>query len=528
MRLTLLLLITVFISTIFWPELLSGGHLLFCVLLTFIFLSTAHLRVFALIPFALIYFNIYALLTLTGQPFIFTGGHQGALSQRLNDKQDHNIVVRVNSLISQKNQGYFRATLLEIDAKPLSFSPQLEMRWYKPTLKIQAGEVHRFQGRLKTLNKRLNPGTFDRQKWQYSHHIAYQFSIKKHLSVQSTDLSLRGKLYQSMQGLTQGYRYQGVILALSFADKSLLSVIQKEQIREWGVAHLFVISGLHIGLLFSAVFFMMSRFHVFLLGWAHWHVASVLALSVACFYAYLAGFSLPTQRALLLLFLSVGILSMRRQCSLLDIVPLLLCILLINDPLAVLSMSLWLSYGAICIIFLFCWRFPAYFKRPKKSGVLRRVGHYFKLLLGVQFAITALMIPLQIHYFSALSVGGMLMNLFAIPVFSLCVIPLILLALFCSLGSIPVATVLISVVDTLLGYFFFLLDNLPAYYFYFSAQQSAMILSLFTLFFVSWVITWHGVYALTARFVVCSLLILMISDYLQKKTRCTNVVCRSY
>ena len=306
MRLALLLLITVFISTIFWPELLHQSHLILCALLTLVFLAIPHLRIFSLIPLALIYFNIYTLITLTGQPFAFSDERKGSLLKVVNDKQDHNIIVRVNSLISHKNRGYFSATLIQIDGQRLSFTPKIEMRWYKPTLEIQAGQLHQFQGRLKTLNKRLNPGAFDRQKWQYSRHIGYQFSIKKHLTIISTSVSLRAKLYQSMQRLTQDTNYQGVILALSFAEKSLLSASQKELIKVWGIAHLFVISGLHIGLLFGGVFFLLSRFRFFLQGWLHWHVASVVALSIACFYAYLAGLSLPTQRAVLLLFLSVN------------------------------------------------------------------------------------------------------------------------------------------------------------------------------------------------------------------------------
>ena len=208
---------------------------------------------------------------------------------------------------------------------------------------------------------------------------------------------------------------------------------------------------------------------------------------------------------------------MRRKCSLLDILPLLLCLLLINDPLAVLSMSLWLSYFALCIIFLFCWRFPHFLKKPKKAGLLARGLHYFKLLFWVQIAISTLMMPLQIHYFSALSLGGVAINLFAIPFFSFCLIPLILIALVCNVVFMPLASTLVSVIDTLMAYFFILLQNLPAFYLSFTQQYASILTVLFTIIFIGWLITWHGLHYITGRFLGCALLIIILSDFLQRK-----------
>lgn len=478
MRTGLWLSIFVFISALFWPQLLDHSLLITALISTLILLCIPKLRVLAVIPCAAIYFSCYAQLTLTAQLFPSAANEQNVSITRFVNAQDHTIVVRIISLISENNRGYFRAKLIELDSDHLNYQPLIEMRWYKPTLHVQAGQVHRFVVRFKPVYGRANPAGFDRQKWSYGQHIGYQASIKKHLMIMDDSMSLRANFYQKIQQLTTNFTHQGAILALSFADKSLISLTQKQDIRNLGIAHLFAISGLHIGLCFSFCYLLcqilcLRLLPQQLLGWFSLRLINAGALLGAFSYAYLAGFSLPTQRAFLMLLLSVVLLSLKRRCSKLDLFVLVLFVVLLWDPLAVLSLSLWLSFCAFAFILMLIWAFPSLVQGGQQGGYLS-VVYYLKLLVFIQCGLTLLMLPVQLLSFSAISVVAIAINLVAIPLFSLCIIPLMLSALLLSVLYPTGAHWLLFTCDRLLDYFFVATQAFSHHYLQLSHWQQSL------------------------------------------------------
>jgi len=476
--------IFVFISTLFWPQLLDKQQLLIALVISFIMLLVPQLRILATIPITVIYFTLYTTLTLTGQFFPSTQlSNKESLADWV-DGEDHSIVVQVVSLISENNRGYFNAKLIGYDTDHLNFGPIIEMRWYRPEATVQAGQLHRFVVRFKPVYGRANPGGFDRQKWSYSEHIGYQATIKKHITQINEKKTLRASFYQHIQSITDGLTHQGLLLALSFADKSLISNEKKQHIRNLGISHLFAISGLHIGLFFSALYLLAQFICKCLLpeskmGWFSLRLINISALTGAWVYAYLAGFSLPTQRAFLMLLVAVFVLSLKRQCSKVDLLLLVLFVVLVCDPLAVMSLSLWLSFTAVAIILGLLWAFPNVIDHQIErtdTSIVSKLATYIKLLFFLQIGLTLLMLPVQLLSFSGLSLVGMLINLFAIPLFSLLLIPLILCASFVALVYPPLASLLFIFCDQLFSYFFSLSIFFSDSYQWFSVVQERLLL----------------------------------------------------
>lgn len=500
MRHFLWLAIAVFISSLFWPRLLDAPGIIYSVVIAAVLLILPRLRAFAAIPIIAVYLSFYAYLTLTGSLPIaelnkyLPIANDSSLQAQV-DGQNHNIIVQVNSLISSKNKGYFTAKLLAVDDRYLQYSPLLEMRWYKPTVAVQLGEIHRFRVSFKPLYGRANPAGFDRQKWRFSEHIAYQATIRAHLLAHPGKPVFRADFYQKVTELSSLLRHQGIILALSFADKSLLSFDTKELLKKLTITHLFAISGLHIGLVFSCIYFLadflLRRFFVKrYLGWNSWRFANLIALSAAFFYAYLAGFSLPTQRAFLMLLIALLILSVKRKHALFDLLTVTLLVILLYDPLSVLSLSLWLSFSAVIIILLILWRFAGVLNVPDSPSTMRQfftIKRYFKFLLLIQFSLTFLMLPIQLISFSAFSFLSPVINLIAVPLFSLLVIPLILLGCLFAFFMPQLTLVLFTVADRLISFFFYIVDGAQnAYQVYSIAHWQIIILlsSLALLMFI--------------------------------------------
>lgn len=522
MRLFLWLSVIVFISSLFWQRLLDNDEIIFCSALFISLMLIPRLRILAVIPFCAVYFSLYTCLALTGSFFAFQPVTNFPFSnsaplQASVDGLNHSIVVQIKSLISEQNRGYFRAKLVELDGHHLNYAPLLEMRWYAPTVKVQENEKHFFMVRFKPVYGRANPAGFDQQKYKYSEHIAYQAIIKSHILKQESSFSLRAYLYESVLHLSGALNNQGAILALSFADKSLIPATQKALIKKLGISHLFAISGLHISLFFSCIYLCMAYFTQRFfpnkyLGWFSWRFVNLSALLGAFLYAYLAGFSLPTQRAFLMLLVAVFILSMKRKCSLIDLLGLTFFVILLWDPLSVLSLSLWLSYFAVCVILIILWRFPQ-FKRieVKKGDILKfmKIKHYVKFLLLIQFSLSLLILPVQLLSFSSFSMLGPFINLVAVPLFSLLIIPITLLGVVFSVVYQPIAVLLFTVADSLMSYFFTVFEQAQFAYLSFSYAHGLLLIFFVGLMLVLYILL--SLKEVNARLSYCFTFILLFS-----------------
>jgi competence protein ComEC len=505
MRITIWLSIATFVTTLYWPHLLNGAGLLGCVLVCFVFLCWPKWRYLAIIPFTAVYFTIYIYITLLGgigaliniepthSPSPILNGQQqpllGFISKALND-QDNSITVRIKSLTNTKNTGYFIATLTSINEQTCYICPLIEVRWFKPTLQVQIGQEHTFKARIKPLQGKANPDGFDRQKWRYSQHIGFVANIKQHLAITDPSISFRGVVYQKAVAITDGMSQQGSLIALIFADKSLMSHEVKNTIKQLGIAHLFAISGLHIGLLYIfSLFIFKSLMNTVLpnqwLGWCSWRLINTLSFTVCLGYGYISGFSLPTQRALFMLFMAVLMLSSRRKVSVFDLLMMCLWLMLMLDPMAILSSSLWLSFTAMTAILLFIWMVQrqentnldnlSLWRQKVKKGLT-----FIKWLVILQLVLTLFMLPIQLLNFSAISVYSLAINLFAIPIFSWFIIPFTLLGSISLMLFEPIGLLMLTTSNYLLDTFLNYTQGLSSGYILLANQYITYILSSVT------------------------------------------------
>lgn len=492
MRITICLSIAIFVSTLHWPQLLNQSGLLLLLLCSLLFSCWPKWRFLIIVPLTAVYFSLFTNISLLGLPAFSSEYYDKPfavfLSKGVNDV-DNSITVKVKSLINETNKGYFIAKITSINKQRCSFCPLIEVRWFKPSLQVQAGEVHRFRVRLKPLIGKGNPDGFDRQKWRYSEHVAYIASVKAHQQILDPVITIRAQLYQKALVLTQHLSQQGPLLALIFADKSLMTQQQKQLIKTLGIAHLFAISGLHIGLLF--IFSFVNINFIFkkvlpatYLGWFSWRLSHVCALLVCVMYGYLSGFSLPTQRALIMLMISIWVFSNKQKVGLFNVLIAALWLMLLIDPLAVLSSSLWLSFTAMSIICAYIWSVkmgPQISHDPPLPGwksVALRVRRFLFGLLLLQLLLTLFMLPIQLINFSAISVFSLMINLVAIPLFSWVIIPITLLSMLTLLILEPVSLLLLQLSDWLITLFFSLFSHFSFAYLLLSELSIIWILSL--------------------------------------------------
>lgn len=270
-----------------------------------------------------------------------------------------------------------------------------------------------------------------------------QFSIP--LSITTLRQALRDRLQPITQHLPQG----GLIQALALGDRGQLSPAQWDLFSRTGTNHLFVISGLHIGLVAVATLWLGNRLLAIVPGsgrrWPRQKSAVLIALIAAGLYSILAGLTLPTQRAFIMtaafllshLFARAMPLSFRFQLA-------LLVVLLVN-PLAATAIGFWLSFLAVGGLLCFAGSPPN--SRSADSGIGSMLTSMLKSILRPQWVVfLLLLIPLtaQIGYFSVISP---MVNTLAIPLVGLLIVPLVLLGTLCALFSAAAASWLLVLAD---------------------------------------------------------------------------------
>ena len=330
--------------------------------------------------------------------------------------------LHISEIFHQQDYQTLVATTSLFDGK----EQQIFINWRAPE-KPQLGETWRADIKLRPISARLNHGGFDRQQWYFSKRIIAVGNVKSAFKI-GDDFSYRTDFLQNSLKQTEGLSLQGLLIALAFGERAWLDNKTWLIYQQTNTAHLIAISGLHIGLAMGIGFFFARLLQLSLptrciSPWFPLCFGVLIALG----YAYLAGFSLPTFRAMMaLLFIAILQFS-RRYYTPLQMLCLVVAFLLFCDPLMPLSVSFWLSVGAVACLIVWYRYVPLSiieWRHQKLSHKVRWILGLFHLQLGLLILFT----PIQLFFFNGLALNGFLANLIAVPLYSFLLVPLILFA----------------------------------------------------------------------------------------------------
>lgn len=334
---------------------------------------------------------------------------------------------------------------------------KLRITWYAPQVKLSAGQRWRLTVRLKQPHGTMNPGTFDYEQWLFVNGIGATGYVRKEPAPVLLDngggglSTWRQHLADKLQAMLNGGDYPGIIQALVIGERHAITPEQWQLLRNTGTVHLMAISGLHIGLVAGLVYFVVAKLAASggAMRIAPQNMAAFAALSVAVLYAGLAGFSIPTVRALIMLAIVMTAIFLQRNTEPWAILVLALGIILLIDPFAGLSSGFWLSFGSVALIIF-------------SLAARRRQRSYWFAMLKINGAVSLGLAPLTLFFFQQVSLIAPLANLIAVPLTSFVIVPLALLATV-ALEFIPViAEQLFRVVDMALHLLFEVLAYLSA------------------------------------------------------------------
>lgn len=329
--------------------------------------------------------------------------------------------------VSKQQQSYSRFILRQSENSMNEWDQRLpeklQLSWYQPAQVIHVHQSCGFTVRLKQPWGFSNPGSRDYEKSLFLQGIGAHGYVrdgkctvqpKAHLSI----FSWREKWVKEFLQVSDSYQYANLMQALTFGYRENINSADWEVLRKTGTAHLLAISGLHLSAVALVVFVLVqraSRLNATLCtAMPAQRVAALVAMLATLFYAYLAGFSLPTQRALIMVFVGLYAIFLCRPVFNLAVFSCALFLVLLVNPLAVLTAGFWMSFLAVIFIYI---AMKSCQSLPKFSRVL-----FIQMYLGVA------LFPISLLFFSEASIIAPLVNLIAIPFVSLLILPLLLLA----------------------------------------------------------------------------------------------------
>lgn len=212
-------------------------------------------------------------------------------------------------------------------------------------------------------------------------------------------------------------RNSKLMSSIILADRSLMEESEKDRFNTLGMSHILAVSGLHIGVL---VLFLEGIIKGLT---KNKKLTDILVTALIFFYIVTIGMPISALRAFLFYLLYKGNIYLKKDLDLKKIYFLSLSIILFINPMAIYSISLLMSYGAIFgLIFVY----PVLNSRLAGSGLVK------KSFVGTSSVIISLF-PLLNYYFDGFSLLVFLANLIIVPIYSV----IITLGFIMGLGIFP-------------------------------------------------------------------------------------------
>jgi competence protein ComEC len=369
----------------------------------------------------------------------------------------------IKSLIHQEQQLRFNFLIDTIDGRSLLWPIKVRLSWAVPTWSLKQGQTATLMVKLKPPHGLANEGGFHYQQWLFSQGIIASGYVKNNPS--NTLLYRGASLRQSLLDrlLSEERAGNAWLAALALGYRGLLQPSDWQLVQNTGIAHLIAISGLHLALVASFSFalfggLLLSLIRYFLPShFFNWHKMTLcFVLLTTLTYSSLAGFALPTLRAWLMLLLFSGIVLLNNNWSAKRVLVLSVCIFLTLFPLSIYGLSFWLSFSAVIIIGFVFWRWPS-----RQHGF--SLSNFFLILMRIQLALCALMLPLVAWQFSYVSIVSPLVNLIAVPLVTMLLVPLCLLGIFLFMLNTDLASITFNLAASITQFCLLHLERLSTY-----------------------------------------------------------------
>jgi len=460
-------------------------------------LGDLYLQTFAVLPS--LYFAFIALL-ITGAfgfyfkkhipfsflPFAFTLGFFWTLwtaysisSFTLKKEWEGKPLIAIGTISSLPRLATF-GTQFEFHLEKLNtknVNTKIRLTW-PHTPHLTPGDKWKLLVKLKRVHSVQSNGAYDYEAWAYQQGIRATGSVQPNALNQLMSsnkytyffMRFRKMLQEKIMLYSPHTQTSPWLIALILGERNGISADDWQVLRNTGTNHLMAIGGLHLGMLASFAYFTVSylwrRSTTLLLFFPAQKAAILAACLMAVVYGSLSGFSLPSQRAVIMFFVFTLMTLTDRKINPWFSWALALFFVLIMNPLTVLQDSFWLSFTTIALILY------GMSHRLYSSGMWWKHGR-------VQWVIGIGLIPVSLALFQQCTLIAFIGNVIAIPWLTFTILPFCLLSVIFITSAPQFASVFLWMADKSLSQLWIVLSWLSSFHF---ASWSLSLPSIYIVF----------------------------------------------
>ncbi len=276
--------------------------------------------------------------------------------------------------------------------------------YLKPTpdaLGLHYGDLLFVHSKLSRIPPPCNPATFNNQRYMQRRGIFYSGFVNENgwerIGNKPGNLlkyfskSTRDKLTAIYSSAGMSGEELDILKAILLGDDDTLDPELKASYSSAGVSHILCVSGMHVGVIFMIINFLLMPLNLFRSSRI---IKTILVMLVIWLYAHITGLAPSvTRSATMFTFVAIGQL-LQRNTNVFHSLFASMFILLIIHPLLLFEVGFQLSYLAVAGIVLF---------QPKLSALYTcrtRIGHYFWELVTVSMAAQIGTFPISIYYYA--------------------------------------------------------------------------------------------------------------------------------
>lgn len=341
---------------------------------------------------------------------------RGAYEQKTNitnisDEKNIDIILTIDDRI-QVNGNYLKG-IAKLNKEKVLFTYILKDEKEKTFFKehFQGGKL-KVNADIEDIGEKKNFYSFDYKKYNENKGIFKNVKVNDIKNFEENKgiiskikiwrISLGNKIHKEISFYKSGY-----IEALIFGDKAYLEKDEINNYKNLGTSHLLAISGLHLGVLISLIYFILLRLRFSV------EIIEKIVFLVIPFYMLISGFSPSVLRAggMIMLYIIFRKKDMTKLESLLTTFILMIFI----NPLFIFDIGFELSF-----LITFCLLMSDDFL----SGTKNIFVSGFKISLVSSLA----SLPILVMNFYTFSYISIISNIFLVPIFSLVIFPLVLIS----------------------------------------------------------------------------------------------------
>ncbi len=285
--------------------------------------------------------------------------------------------------------------------------------------------------------KPLNPHQFDYSAYMKSLGVYGQLRISEKEILKTKNgtptlkgaaQNLRASIVEKLQKTKLKTDERAIIQALVLGEKKDIDKNLYSEYAAAGAIHILAVSGLHVGILYIILAFLLKPLMRWKLGI---YLHSIIIVLLLWGFAVLSGLSPSVTRAVTMFsFFAVAKLFDRETNSINTLFLSFLALLIIN-PLWLFQVGFQLSYLAV---FFIVWLQPLFYKAGySKYRIVRKIWAIVSVTICAQIGV----LPLSLYYFHQFPGLFLVTNIVVLPFLTVLMCGGILIVLLASLDSLP-------------------------------------------------------------------------------------------